>query len=102
MGLDHFRPYYKLASHNVHANPKGMLFRLGSPPDAELLIAGPSIYGIADPGHETAISLLQITTNVLTYDATIDKLVRNSVLLELEREIGDSFYQAHSLIDDSQ
>lgn len=24
--LDHLRPYYKLASHNVHANPKGVIF----------------------------------------------------------------------------
>ena len=24
--LDHFRPYYRLASHSVHANPKGVFF----------------------------------------------------------------------------
>ena len=33
--LDHLRPYYKLASHNVHANPKGMLFRLGLYPESD-------------------------------------------------------------------
>jgi len=27
--LDHFRPYYKMASHNVHAGAKGITWRLG-------------------------------------------------------------------------
>lgn len=28
-GIDHLRPYYRMASHNVHANPKGVFFKLG-------------------------------------------------------------------------
>ena len=39
--LDHFRPYYKLASHGVHANPKGAFFRLGALSE-EVPLAGPS------------------------------------------------------------
>ena len=27
--IDHLRPYYKLASQNVHANPKAAYYRLG-------------------------------------------------------------------------
>jgi hypothetical protein len=95
VGLDHFRPYYKLASHNVHANPKGILFRLGSPPNVEWLLAGPSIYGLADPGQGTTVSLLQITTWLLTYQLTIDSLIKLNVLMELQHEIGDAFYHAH-------
>src|SRR5262249_48456603 len=30
VNIDHLRPYYKLASHPVHANPKGICFKIGS------------------------------------------------------------------------
>jgi len=29
IGLNHLRPYYKMASQNVHADPKGVIYRLG-------------------------------------------------------------------------
>jgi hypothetical protein len=28
-GIDHLRAHYRMASHNVHANPKGVFFKLG-------------------------------------------------------------------------
>jgi Family of unknown function (DUF5677) len=37
--FDHWRPYYKLASHNVHGNPKGIYFRLGLISGADPLVA---------------------------------------------------------------
>jgi hypothetical protein len=43
--LDYLRPYYKLASHNVHAQPKGILFKLGLVQNQDILLAGPSNYG---------------------------------------------------------
>jgi uncharacterized protein DUF5677 len=44
-GLERLRPYYKMASHNVHANPKGIQFRLGLSKGLNVLLAGPSNYG---------------------------------------------------------
>lgn len=93
--LDHLRPYYKLASHNVHANPKGTFFKLGLLPDQNLLLAGPSDLGLADPGHGTAISLGQITIALLTLRPNIDRLVICQILLQLEDEIGDAFLAVH-------
>jgi len=90
--LEHWRPYYKLASHNVHANPKGVFFRLGLYPEGqELLLVGPSDTGFADPGHGTAISLMQITTCLLTIKPNIDRLSTCYVLGSLVEEIGDTF-----------
>jgi NTP pyrophosphatase (non-canonical NTP hydrolase) len=51
VGLNHLRPYYRMASHNVHANPRGVFFRLGLYPEiSDILLAGPSDAGLYDPG----------------------------------------------------
>jgi Family of unknown function (DUF5677) len=50
--LMHLRPFYKMASHNVHANPKGVFFKLGLyPAGEEVLLAGPQRYGSCRPGR---------------------------------------------------
>lgn len=89
--MDHWRPYYKLASHGVHANPKGVLFKLGLYRERpEVLLAGPSDTGFADPGHGAAISLAQITTTLLTLRPNLDRLVTCQILFKIEKEIGDT------------
>ena len=98
-GLAHLRPYYKLASHNVHANPRGAFFKLGLLPDQEMLLAGPSDLGLAGPGHGTAISLSQITFTLLTTKPNIDRLVICNILSKLEPEVGDAFIAAHQSLE---
>ena len=98
-GLAHLRPYYKLASHNVHANPRGAFFKLGLLPDQQMLLAGPSDLGLADPGHGTAISLSQITLTLLTMKPNIDRLVICQILSRLEHEVGEAFIAAHQSLE---
>lgn len=91
VGLEYMRPYYKMASHNVHANPTGVFFKLGLIPESgDILLTGPSNLGLADPGHGTAISLLQITTNLLTLKPNLDRIVICYILRGLEKEIGEA------------
>lgn len=98
-GFDHFRPFYKMASHNIHANPKGVYYRLGLYPDGpDLLLSGSSDFGLADPGHSTALSLAQITVNLLTRSETLDEAVLCGVLLTLQAEIGEAFWDAQAEI----
>lgn len=100
-GLDYLRPYYKLASHNVHANPKGVMFRLGLLGNASnILLAGPSNFGLTDPAQGTAISLGLITVTLLTTKPTIDNLVLSNVLLKFESEIGEEFFKVQKEIED--
>lgn len=95
VGLEYMRPYYKMASHNVHANPTGIFFKLGLIPESgDVLLTGQSNLGLADPGHCTANSLLKITTNLLTFKPNLDRLVICNILISLEKEIGEAFLHA--------
>lgn len=99
--LDHLRPFYKLASHNVHANPKGVFFKLGLyPGNQDILLAGPSNTGLADPGHGAAISLGQITVALLTTKPNIDRLVVCDILMKLQQEIGEAFLATQKSLEE--
>ena len=94
--LDHHRPYYRMASDNVHANSHGAFFKLGGfSPDIDILLAGPSNMGLADPGHEAALSLTQITAALVSTAPTLDSLTELTVLNLLQEETGAAFLQAH-------
>ena len=95
-GLDHMRPYYRMASDNVHANSHGTYFRLGLSAYAnEVLLAGPSNSGLADPGDSTAISLNQITQVLLSTRSKLDFAVASKILQTMVDEIGKAFQQVH-------
>jgi len=70
ISFDHHRPFFKLACHSNHAGSKGIQFDLGNslnPLGSDCLLAGPSDAGLLDPGTCTAVSILQITTNLILY-----------------------------------
>ena len=94
--IDHLRGYYRLASHNVHANPKGVFFRLGLLEESDILLAGASTAGLAEPGHASAISLLQVCSALGTIAPNLDSLVCLDVLLELSDRIGQAFSDAEA------
>jgi hypothetical protein len=101
-GIDHLRAHYRLASHNVHANPKGVFFKLGLLEEENLLLAGPSNAGLADPGHSAAISLVQTSTPLGLLHPTFDNIVALRIMVLLEHEIGQTFGDAHQqLLHDS-
>ena len=94
IGLDHWRPYYKWASQNVHANIKAIRYSLGlSEATEDILQAGPSNSGMTDPAHSTAISLTHLTCTTLFLSPNLDGLVAAKMLLALSDEVGDSFAQ---------
>lgn len=100
-GFDHLRPYYKLASHNIHANPKGIMFKLGLLEKTQnILLAGPSNVGFTDPAQGAAMSLGFITIALITMKPTIDNLVLSNILLKLESEIGEEFLKVQKEIED--
>jgi hypothetical protein len=91
VSIDHLRAHYRMASHNVHANPKGVFFRLGLLHEVDLLLAGPSNAGLTDPGHSAAISLTQVSSVLLTADSSLDNIITMKVMSALVEEIGEAF-----------
>jgi len=97
VGTDHMAPYYRMASHGVHANPKGITWTPDALPtgDRETILTGPSPAGLADPGHCTLISLTRVTATTLASkrgEATAQLIL---VLLQLTDEAGDEYLRAH-------
>jgi len=100
VNLNHLRPFYQMASHAVHANPKGITFNLGKPEKSkEIILTGPSNTGMADPGHSTAISLHQINAALLTTKISIDSLIILHTMKLLVDEIGIKFLEVHKLTE---
>jgi len=75
IGLDHYRPYYQMSSYSIHAGSMSVYFDIGVPNSDEIMLAGPSNTGLADPGSLMAISLHQITVNLLNSKLTINGLI---------------------------
>jgi len=102
VGLDHWRAHYRMAGHNVHANPKGAFFKLGLLDETNMLLAGPSNAGLADPGHSAAVSLDQLSSALLVLQTTFDNLVALRTMLLLEREIGEAFFDADQRLKEDE
>jgi Family of unknown function (DUF5677) len=99
--LDHMRPYYRLASQNVHPTPKGLCFALGLVDGEGPLLAGPSDVGFADPGRLSAVALVQVTTLLLGLKPTLDNAAVCRVLLALANETSEAFCAVEPWQDDS-
>ncbi len=100
--LSHFRSYYKMACNNIHSGPKGNNYRLGlidNYTEDKVLLCGPSNYGLADPGQNTAISLNQITTCLITIDPDYDMLMYLKSMEMVYNEACEEFVKAQKEIE---
>jgi len=97
--LDHFRPYYKFASHNVHANPKGVLYRLSTNGDQSIMPTGPSNLGFTPPGNNASLTLNRITVGYANFAESLDALCVVSMLCKLPGQIGKAFVQAERMVE---
>jgi len=68
--IEHWRPYYRMASHAVHPSATFLRFNLGTPSDSPVLLAGPSNSGLSEPGQGALLSLGHATSALLTYDGS--------------------------------
>lgn len=102
-GIDQLRAHYRMASHNVHANPKGVFFKLGTLAESQVLLAGPSNAGLTEPGQCAALSLVQVSTTLGILQPTFDNNVALQMISQLVHEIAEAFGQAHDrlAVDDA-
>lgn len=105
--LDHLHPYYKMASHGVHANPKGLTFDIGNmytdvSGHKNILLAGASNTGLADPGQLSLISLHQCTAALLTLKSDLETLIKIKALESFVHESCQAFIDIHRNLEDEE
>jgi len=88
-----------MASHGTHANPKGVTFTPDVLREHPVLLAGPGVAGLADPGHCALISLTQVTSALLTYKPGPSGVLVLGALLHLVDAAGDAYVEAHRAIE---
>jgi hypothetical protein len=106
--LEHLYPFFKMASNAVHAtSSKGLYVKLGSP-QGKIIQAGPSNFGMADPGQNTAMSLIHINVALLTLNPGLDLkkdleglITTNSMFYQLH-EINTAFIEVHNNMNPNQ
>jgi hypothetical protein len=99
VNVDYLRPYFRMASYGVHATPKGAFFKLGLIPESQFLLAGPSNFGLADPGRNCALTLAQVNSALLSLDCTFDSIVILKMISALSRQAADSFLTTQSKLE---
>lgn len=100
VAFDKYRPYYKMASDNVHAGPRGVfsgLARLSH--EQDILHSGPSNAGLEEAGRLTAYSLGQIAVTLLKIEPTIDATVWGRVLIQMSGEVEAAFIEAKERLE---
>lgn len=90
--LDHMRPYFKWASQNIHTSTKTILKSLSMPTfEKDIINVGPSNFGLTDPAHCTAISLMQSTIWLIMTDMSENSAITMNILRSLAKSVGDEF-----------
>lgn len=102
--MDHWRPWYRLASEGQHAGSQALRFAL--PLLSPRLLAGPSNAGLAEPGSATAISLVQVSATFVSSWTDLDSvssgtrsLQQTYALLALSRRVQRDFAAASAQLD---
>lgn len=93
--FEHWQPYYKMASDEIHSNANGLLFNLGliNGSNEEIMLAGPSNAGIEEAGIKTSISISQINSLLGTKYPTYLSITIAKTILKLSDETQRSFLQ---------
>lgn len=100
VNLDYMRPLCRLAGHNVHANPKGAVCRLGLPQEWKgSALAGPSDEGLGEATRGVSWSLMMATLALLQWKPNMDVLVHSHLLIEVDKMVGASVKEVRAILD---
>ena len=97
---DYLRYYYRMACDSVHVNALGDYKRsMHIGPETTLLLDGPRLSGLADPGKLTATSLAEVTKLLLETRLDRYREVTFRAVQTLADEIDVSFQRAHQNLE---
>lgn len=95
LGMDHARPWYRLASEGSHAGARALEHVLPLPNGVEMLLAGPSDGGLYEPGAYTALTLVSAADCFLACRPDVRSVGAMLVLNGIVREVEDAFERCH-------
>ncbi len=96
---DHLRPFYKWACNAVHAGPKAAYYKMGVLGKEKVLLTGPTNYGFADPGQNTGLSLVQVTSILVLNFMDYDNLVSMEILTKYYKQLQKKFVEIQRKIE---
>ncbi len=102
VGIQHLRPYYQWACERIHASSNGLYRTLGLVNSEDLMLAGPSNAGLADPAQLAAISLHQATTALQVNYPDMDFLVAISVAQRVVAQIQEVFVRIQGKLEEEE
>lgn len=89
---------YGLASQEVHAGARALFANLGIIEES-MLLRGPSVYGLSDPGSNTARSLILLTATCVQVHPIMDAQVSSYLMMLLGEEASRLFTEVESRLD---
>jgi hypothetical protein len=105
-GLGHNKPFVKLSHHTIHSGASGTLDVLQLYGRGEVMLAGPSNAGLAEPGHGSLIALHQVTVAHLLNgpnEVSADNLLTLKGIALLLDQAGDAFAKCEAeLLSESE
>lgn len=103
-GIDHLRPYYTWASHEVHAYPKGVRLNQSGLDGDLWKLAGRTNAGLADPAQGALIALNQVTASMLTVPgvASPSRIVASRAAMALLDEACEEFARIERKLADER
>jgi hypothetical protein len=102
-GIDHLRPHYTWASHEVHAYPKGVRLNQSGLDGDLWKLAGRTNAGLADPAQGALVALNQVTASMLTVPgvASPSRIVASRAAMALLDEACEEFVRIErELVDE--
>ena len=88
------RSDYKLASHNVHATSASITCKLGVPEGSQIMLAGASNFGLAEPGGRAATTLATIMTLHHASVPKVEDVIVMQVMADLAQRTTAAFGRA--------
>ena len=93
-GLEHFKPWFRLSSHGIHSGATGAVHIRDFYGRGDVMLAGPSNAGLADPGNGALISLHQVTAAMLIYGSSHGPEPQDLLTLKAVARLLDQAQQA--------
>lgn len=99
--FNHWRPYYQLANHSVHAGFRGIEFDLGyGGHEPEVMLAGPSNAGLVEPAQCALLDFNMCTVSFLAYKPTPRSAINIRKLISMLQSCQNHFVEIDRQLKD--